>query len=94
MFIAASSASEVTNPDPTLRSEYPNPAVLAGLDSLLDKDWRGQGFDQDVDQLIRFIQSDKSRRQEESSQVCVGSSAVHQWDWRSLVMTSTPALTS
>ncbi|KAK5874776.1 hypothetical protein CesoFtcFv8_027333 [Champsocephalus esox] len=29
-----------------------------GLDSLLDKDWRGRGFDQEVDQLIAIIQSD------------------------------------
>ncbi|XP_057686333.1 IQ calmodulin-binding motif-containing protein 1-like isoform X2 [Corythoichthys intestinalis] len=28
-----------------------------GLDSLLDKDWRGRGFDQEVDQLISLIQS-------------------------------------
>ncbi|XP_008302796.1 IQ calmodulin-binding motif-containing protein 1 [Stegastes partitus] len=28
-----------------------------GLDSLLDKDWRGRGFDQDVDQLIALVQS-------------------------------------
>ncbi|KAL7370270.1 hypothetical protein ABVT39_024268 [Epinephelus coioides] len=33
-----------------------------GLDSLLDKDWRGRGFDQDVDQLIALIQSDSSSR--------------------------------
>lgn len=44
---------------------------LAGLDSLLDKDWRGQGFDKEVDQLIKFIKSDKSTRR--SSQVCVTS---------------------
>ncbi|XP_047433114.1 IQ calmodulin-binding motif-containing protein 1-like [Mugil cephalus] len=30
-----------------------------GLDSLLDKDWRGRGFDQEVDQLIGIIQSEK-----------------------------------
>uniref|UniRef100_A0A3B4XL19 IQ motif containing B1 n=1 Tax=Seriola lalandi dorsalis TaxID=1841481 RepID=A0A3B4XL19_SERLL len=30
-----------------------------GLDNLLDKDWRGQGFDQEVDQLIALIQSDR-----------------------------------
>lgn len=39
-----------------------SPAVSSGLDSLLDKDWRGRGFDQDVDQLIKFIQSDRSTR--------------------------------
>lgn len=42
---------------------------LAGLDSLLDKDWRGKGFDKDVDQLIKFIKSDKSTKR--SSQVCM-----------------------
>ncbi|XP_076579480.1 IQ calmodulin-binding motif-containing protein 1 [Chaetodon auriga] len=30
-----------------------------GLDSLLDKDWRGRGFDQEVNQLIALIRSDK-----------------------------------
>ncbi|AWO95657.1 putative IQ calmodulin-binding motif-containing protein 1 [Scophthalmus maximus] len=30
-----------------------------GLDNLLDKDWRGRGFDQDVDQLITLIRSDR-----------------------------------
>ena len=29
----------------------------AGLDSLLSKDWRGRGFDQDVDKLIALVQS-------------------------------------
>uniref|UniRef100_A0A672IZ12 IQ motif containing B1 n=1 Tax=Salarias fasciatus TaxID=181472 RepID=A0A672IZ12_SALFA len=33
--------------------------VSTGLDSLLDKDWRGRGFEQDVDQLIALIQSEK-----------------------------------
>ncbi|XP_077568512.1 IQ calmodulin-binding motif-containing protein 1 [Stigmatopora nigra] len=31
-----------------------------GLDSLLDKDWRGRGFDFEVDQLISLIQSRES----------------------------------
>ncbi|XP_077370418.1 IQ calmodulin-binding motif-containing protein 1 isoform X2 [Festucalex cinctus] len=31
-----------------------------GLDSLLDKDWRGRGFDQEVDQLIAITQSQES----------------------------------
>ncbi|XP_051910945.1 IQ calmodulin-binding motif-containing protein 1-like [Hippocampus zosterae] len=31
-----------------------------GLDSLLDKDWRGRGFDPEVDQLIALIQSQES----------------------------------
>uniref|UniRef100_A0A4W6C5L1 Uncharacterized protein n=1 Tax=Lates calcarifer TaxID=8187 RepID=A0A4W6C5L1_LATCA len=39
-----------------------------GLDSLLDKDWRGQGFDQEVDQLISLIQSGRGRMS--PSQVC------------------------
>ncbi|XP_070711955.1 IQ calmodulin-binding motif-containing protein 1-like [Pempheris klunzingeri] len=33
-----------------------------GLDSLLDKDWRGRGFDQEVERLIALIQSDKGTR--------------------------------
>lgn len=41
----------------------------AGLDSLLDKDWRGRGFDQDIDQLIALIQSDKGTRNH--TQVCL-----------------------
>ncbi|XP_077440526.1 IQ calmodulin-binding motif-containing protein 1 [Vanacampus margaritifer] len=31
-----------------------------GLDSLLNKDWRGRGFDQEVDQLIALTQSQES----------------------------------
>uniref|UniRef100_A0A8C6TZW9 Uncharacterized protein n=1 Tax=Neogobius melanostomus TaxID=47308 RepID=A0A8C6TZW9_9GOBI len=31
-----------------------------GLDSLLNKDWRGRGFDQEVDQLIEVLQSSES----------------------------------
>lgn len=34
--------------------------VFAGLDSLLDKDWRGRGFDPEVDQLIALTQSQES----------------------------------
>ncbi|KAK2857153.1 hypothetical protein Q5P01_005888 [Channa striata] len=30
-----------------------------GLDSLLEKDWRGRGFDQDLDQLITLVQSER-----------------------------------
>lgn len=33
---------------------------VKGLDHLLDKDWRGQGFDQDLDQLIRLVQSERN----------------------------------
>ncbi|XP_033471776.2 IQ calmodulin-binding motif-containing protein 1 [Epinephelus lanceolatus] len=53
-----------------------------GLDSLLDKDWRGRGFDQDVDQLIALIQSDSRSR----PQVCadrVRAACVIQAAWRS-----------
>ncbi|XP_068587130.1 IQ calmodulin-binding motif-containing protein 1 [Cebidichthys violaceus] len=53
-----------------------------GLDSLLDKDWRGRGFDQEVDQLIALIQSDTRRR----PQVCterMRAACVIQAVWRS-----------
>lgn len=36
--------------------------VSAGLDSLLDKDWRGRGFDRDVERLIKFVQLDKGTK--------------------------------
>ncbi|KAM6893105.1 IQ calmodulin-binding motif-containing protein 1 [Lycodopsis pacificus] len=52
------------------------------LDILLDKDWRGRGFDQEVDQLIALIQSDTRRR----PQVCterVRAARVIQAVWRS-----------
>ncbi|XP_074520435.1 IQ calmodulin-binding motif-containing protein 1 isoform X2 [Halichoeres trimaculatus] len=55
-----------------------------GLDSLLDKDWRGRGFDEDVDQLITLIQSDRggrSQSQEESERV--RAACVIQAAWRS-----------
>lgn len=55
--------------------ETSQPRCLVGLDSLLEKDWRGQGFDQEVDQLVKFIQSDKSTRC--SSQVCLHLSLLH-----------------
>ncbi|KAM7375561.1 hypothetical protein PAMA_014597 [Pampus argenteus] len=50
-----------------------------GLDSLLDKDWRGWGFDEDVDQLIAFIQSGKSTTCTER----VRAACVIQAAWRS-----------
>uniref|UniRef100_A0A3Q4BE54 IQ motif containing B1 n=1 Tax=Mola mola TaxID=94237 RepID=A0A3Q4BE54_MOLML len=54
------------------------------LDSLLDKDWRGRGFDQDVDQLIRFIQSDKGTRSySQASTEHVQAACVIQAAWRS-----------
>lgn len=43
-------------------------SFIAGLDCLLDKDWRGRGFDQEVNQLIRFIQSNENTT---NCQVCV-----------------------
>uniref|UniRef100_A0A3Q2ZT93 IQ motif containing B1 n=1 Tax=Kryptolebias marmoratus TaxID=37003 RepID=A0A3Q2ZT93_KRYMA len=50
------------------------------LDSLLEKDWRGRGFDQDIDQLIAIIQSEQS----ESSQTeRVRAACVIQAAWRS-----------
>ncbi|XP_023252185.1 IQ calmodulin-binding motif-containing protein 1 [Seriola lalandi dorsalis] len=55
-----------------------------GLDNLLDKDWRGQGFDQEVDQLIALIQSDRGTMS--PSQVStehVRAACVIQAAWRS-----------
>ncbi|XP_030265055.1 IQ calmodulin-binding motif-containing protein 1 isoform X2 [Sparus aurata] len=55
-----------------------------GLDSLLDKDWRGRGFDKDVDQLIAFIQSDKSTAGfSQASTEHVRAACVIQAAWRS-----------
>ncbi|KAE8278551.1 IQ calmodulin-binding motif-containing protein 1 [Larimichthys crocea] len=55
-----------------------------GLDSLLDKDWRGRGFEQEVDQLIAFIRSDKSTRsQSQASTEHVRAACVIQAAWRS-----------
>ncbi|XP_072305854.1 IQ calmodulin-binding motif-containing protein 1-like [Eucyclogobius newberryi] len=34
--------------------------AFRGLDSLLNKDWRGRGFDREVDQLIKITQSSQS----------------------------------
>ncbi|KAF7643790.1 hypothetical protein LDENG_00233180 [Lucifuga dentata] len=51
-----------------------------GLDSLLDKDWRGRGFDQEVDQLIALLQSSSE------SQACskrVWAACAIQAAWRS-----------
>ncbi|XP_063734188.1 IQ calmodulin-binding motif-containing protein 1-like isoform X2 [Eleginops maclovinus] len=53
-----------------------------GLDSLLDKDWRGRGFEQEVDQLIAIIQSDARSL----PQVCserVRAACLIQAAWRS-----------
>ncbi|XP_028255541.1 IQ calmodulin-binding motif-containing protein 1 [Parambassis ranga] len=50
-----------------------------GLDCLLDKDWRGRGFDQEVDQLIALVQSEPS----EVSTERVQAACVIQAAWRS-----------
>uniref|UniRef100_A0AAV2L737 IQ motif containing B1 n=1 Tax=Knipowitschia caucasica TaxID=637954 RepID=A0AAV2L737_KNICA len=50
-----------------------------GLDRLLDNDWRGQGFDQEVDQLINIVQSSESMEQTER----VRAACVIQAFWRS-----------
>ncbi|XP_034534986.1 IQ calmodulin-binding motif-containing protein 1 [Notolabrus celidotus] len=55
-----------------------------GLDSLLDKDWKGRGFDQDVDQLIALLQSDRGRRsQSQADTERVRAACVIQAAWRS-----------
>ncbi|XP_070786942.1 IQ calmodulin-binding motif-containing protein 1-like [Enoplosus armatus] len=55
-----------------------------GLDSLLDKDWRGRGFDQDVDQLIALIHSDKGIRSRSQARTeHVRAACVIQAAWRS-----------
>ncbi|KAF3688358.1 IQ calmodulin-binding motif-containing protein 1 [Channa argus] len=55
-----------------------------GLDSLLDKDWRGRGFDKDVDQLIALIQSDRGMTSDSQvSTECVQAACVIQAAWRS-----------
>ncbi|XP_030009012.1 IQ calmodulin-binding motif-containing protein 1 isoform X2 [Sphaeramia orbicularis] len=50
-----------------------------GLDSLLNKDWRGRGFDKEVDQLIRVIQSSEDLACTER----VRAACVIQAAWRS-----------
>lgn len=55
-----------------------------GLDSLLDKDWRGRGFDVHVDQLITLIQSDiGTRSQSKATTERVRAACVIQAAWRS-----------
>nr|XP_046237786.1 IQ calmodulin-binding motif-containing protein 1-like isoform X2 [Scatophagus argus]XP_046237787.1 IQ calmodulin-binding motif-containing protein 1-like isoform X2 [Scatophagus argus] len=66
------------------RRVHPLLLTFRGLDSLLDKDWRGRGFDQDVDQLITFIQSDKDPvNHSEASTERVQAACVIQAAWRS-----------
>ncbi|KAI3366196.1 hypothetical protein L3Q82_010023, partial [Scortum barcoo] len=58
--------------------------VSAGLDSLLDKDWRGRGFDQEVDQLITLIQSNaRTTILLQASTEHVQAACVIQAAWRS-----------
>ncbi|XP_072235251.1 IQ calmodulin-binding motif-containing protein 1-like [Leuresthes tenuis] len=55
-----------------------------GLDSLLSKDWRGRGFDQDVDKLIALVQSGADiRTPSEASREQVRAACVIQAAWRS-----------
>ncbi|XP_077959965.1 IQ calmodulin-binding motif-containing protein 1 isoform X4 [Gasterosteus aculeatus] len=66
------------------QEEQVQPLLLSfkGLDSLLDKDWKGRGFDQEVDQLIALIQADTRRR----PQVCTErerAACLIQAAWRS-----------
>lgn len=49
------------------------------MDSLLNKDWRGRGFDQEVDQLIKILQSSESTEDTER----VRAACVIQAAWRS-----------
>ncbi|XP_055082463.1 IQ calmodulin-binding motif-containing protein 1-like [Periophthalmus magnuspinnatus] len=53
--------------------------AFRGLDSLLSKDWRGRGYDQEVDQLIKIIQSSESSDDIER----VRAACVIQAAWRS-----------
>ncbi|XP_051283060.1 IQ calmodulin-binding motif-containing protein 1-like [Dicentrarchus labrax] len=61
---------------------HPLLCSFRGLDSLLDKDWRGRGFDQDVDQLIALMQSDTWSHSQASSER-VQAACVIQAAWRS-----------
>ncbi|XP_023820124.1 IQ calmodulin-binding motif-containing protein 1 isoform X3 [Oryzias latipes] len=54
-----------------------------GLDSLLLKDWRGRGFDQDIDQLIEVIQSEKDARKSQVSSERERAACLIQAAWRS-----------
>ncbi|KAM3857277.1 IQ calmodulin-binding motif-containing protein 1 [Diretmus argenteus] len=66
-----------TRPQPLLQK-------FRGLDSLLNKDWRGRGFDQEVDQLIALLQSDgfKASHSQDSTEH-VRAACVIQAAWRS-----------
>uniref|UniRef100_A0A3B5MFD1 IQ motif containing B1 n=1 Tax=Xiphophorus couchianus TaxID=32473 RepID=A0A3B5MFD1_9TELE len=54
--------------------------VSAGLDSLLEKDWRGRGFEQEVDQLIAVIRQEEAESSERVRAACVIQAA-----WRSVL---------
>lgn len=54
-----------------------------GLDSLLDKDWRGRGFDRDVDELISLVQSGEEMSRSEVSTERVRAACIIQAAWRS-----------
>ncbi|KAM4560419.1 IQ calmodulin-binding motif-containing protein 1 isoform 2-T2 [Odontesthes bonariensis] len=55
-----------------------------GLDSLLSKDWKGRGFDQDVDKLIALVQSGADiRTPSEASRERVRAACLIQAAWRS-----------
>ncbi|XP_023185530.1 IQ calmodulin-binding motif-containing protein 1 [Xiphophorus maculatus] len=57
-----------------------------GLDSLLEKDWRGRGFEQEVDQLIAVIrQEEAASHQSEESSERVRAACVIQAAWRSVL---------
>lgn len=58
---------------------HPLLLTFKGLDSLLNKDWRGRGFDQEVEQLIKIIQSNESMECTER----VRAACVIQAAWRS-----------
>uniref|UniRef100_A0A8C8DKQ6 IQ calmodulin-binding motif-containing protein 1 n=1 Tax=Oryzias sinensis TaxID=183150 RepID=A0A8C8DKQ6_9TELE len=54
-----------------------------GLDGLLLKDWKGRGFDQDIDQLIELIQSEKDARKSRVSSERERAACLIQAAWRS-----------
>uniref|UniRef100_A0A3P9HKJ2 IQ motif containing B1 n=1 Tax=Oryzias latipes TaxID=8090 RepID=A0A3P9HKJ2_ORYLA len=54
-----------------------------GLDGLLLKDWRGRGFDQDIDQLIELIQTEKDARKSQVSSERERAACLIQAAWRS-----------
>ncbi|XP_061571966.1 IQ calmodulin-binding motif-containing protein 1-like [Cololabis saira] len=55
-----------------------------GLDRLLDKDWRGRGFDHDLHRLIAIVRSERDRRgQSEEATERVQAACVIQAAWRS-----------